>query len=269
MDKAHLQEVGVTTTQPVSRRQVVTALATAPVATLATGMSAAPNAATVVLVHGAWHGGWCWRKLSPLLRAAGHTVFAPTLTGLGERSHLLTRDVGLDTHITDIVQVLEFEDLTNVVLVGHSYAGMVITGVGDKAAARIGQLVYVDAFLPENGKAATDYGRKFPPITDDSWHDAPGTPQSYGVTDEPDSAWMKGRLTEMPRKCLLQPLQLSGSGTRPKTNAFILCTKPSRFVESAERAKQLGFRYRELLSGGHDVMVTQPRELATILMALV
>src|SRR6185503_18313002 len=127
----------MTSARPVSRRQVVTALATAPVATLTTGLAAAPSAATFVLVHGAWHGGWCWRKLTPLLRAAGHTVFTPTLTGLGERSHLLTRDVGLDTHITDIVQVLEFEDLTNVMLVGHSYAGMVITGVADTAGARI------------------------------------------------------------------------------------------------------------------------------------
>jgi pimeloyl-ACP methyl ester carboxylesterase len=258
----------MTSARPVSRRQVVTALATAPVATLATGLAAAPNAATFVLVHGAWHGGWCWRKLSPLLRAAGHTVFTPTLTGLGERSHLLTRDVGLDTHITDIVQVLEFEDLTNVVLVGHSYAGMVITGVAEKAAARIGQLVYLDAFLPENGKAATDYGRKFPPPTEDSWHDAPGTPDSYGVTDERDVAWMKARLTNQPRKCMTQPLQLSGNGPRPTNNTFILCTKPSRFVESAERAKRMGYRYRELLSGGHDVMVTRPGELADALSEL-
>jgi pimeloyl-ACP methyl ester carboxylesterase len=123
-------------------------------------------------------------------------VFAPTLTGLGERSHLLTRDVDLDTHITDIVQVLESEDLRDVVLVGHSYAGMVITGVAEKAAARIGQLVS-----------------------------------------------LKG--------------------------AFILCSQRADFREAAERAKQRGYRYRELLSASHDAMVTQPRELTKILIELV
>jgi len=140
------------------------------------------------------------------LRAAGHTVFTPTLTGLGERSHLLTRDVDLDTHITDIVQVLQYEDLQNVVLVGHSYAGMVITGVADKASDRISQLVYLDAMLSENGKAITDYSqRPYAPITEDSWHDPATEPQEYGVTDARDVAWVKKRLTDMPRKCMTQP----------------------------------------------------------------
>jgi pimeloyl-ACP methyl ester carboxylesterase len=159
-------------TTPVSRRDAVAALAAGPLLSLTNLVTLRAAPTTFVLVHGAWHGGWCWKKVTPLLRAAGHEVFAPTLTGLGERSHLLTRDVGLDTHITDIEQVLEYEDLRNVVLVGHSYAGMVITGVGDRAADRIGQLVYVDAFLPEHGKALTDYSlRAFPPITDESWRD--------------------------------------------------------------------------------------------------
>src|SRR3954452_4236427 len=109
--------------------------------------------ATFVLVHGAWHGGWCWKRLTPLLRAAGHEVVVPTLTGLGERSHLLTPEVGLDTHIRDITAVLKYEDLHNVVLIGHSYGGMVIAGVAEEVPERIAQLVYLDAFLPDNGKA--------------------------------------------------------------------------------------------------------------------
>jgi pimeloyl-ACP methyl ester carboxylesterase len=117
-------------TTHVSRRDAVTALAAGSLLSLTNLVTLPAVPATFVLVHGAWHGGWCWKKLTPLLRATGHEVFAPTLTGLGERSHLLTRDVGLETHITDIEQVLEYEDLRNVVLVGHSYAGMVITGVG-------------------------------------------------------------------------------------------------------------------------------------------
>ena len=95
---------------------------------------------TFVLVHGAWHGGWCWKRVLPLLRALGHEVFTPTLTGLGERQHLMSAEIGLDTHIQDVLGVLEYEDLRDVVLVGHSYAGMVIAGVAEKAADRITHL---------------------------------------------------------------------------------------------------------------------------------
>src|SRR4051812_8081549 len=107
--------------------------------------------ATFVLVHGAWHGGWCWRKLTPLLRAAEHAVYTPTLTGLGERAHLGGPDVGLATHVRDVVTVLWYEDLSGVVLVGHSYGGMVIGGVADQVPERLAHLVYLDAYVPEPG----------------------------------------------------------------------------------------------------------------------
>jgi pimeloyl-ACP methyl ester carboxylesterase len=135
--------------------------------------SSALKPSTVVLVHGAWHGGWCWTKLIPSLRAAGHQVFSPTLTGLGERSHLLSPEVNLTTHIKDTAAVLEYEDLHNVMLVGHSYGGMVITGVTSEASARLAHLVYLDAFLPENGKAVKDYA-PLPPTRDDGWRVPPG-----------------------------------------------------------------------------------------------
>ena len=254
----------------ISRRQAVVALAAAPFANVPRVSPFRVAPATIVLVHGAWHGGWCWTRVSPLLRAAGHTVFTPTLTGLGERSHLLTRDIDLDTHITDIVQVLEFEDLENVTLVGHSYGGMVITGVADRASDRISQLVYLDAMLPDNGKAITDYSqRKYAPITEDSWHDPAGEPQEYGVTNEHDVAWVRKRLTDMPRKCMTQPLQLAGDKSRQIKGAYILCSTRPFAREAAQRAKQRGYRYREMLSAGHDVMVTQPRELTKILDELV
>lgn len=256
----------------VSRRRALTMLAAAPVAAKLGHLVplTSTKLTTFVLVHGAWHGGWCWTKLSPLLRAAGHNVFAPTLTGLGERSHLLTRDVGLDTHITDVANVLEYEDLHDVVLVGHSYAGMVITGVADKAANRIAQLVYLDAFLPEDGRSGTDYGRKIPPATDAAWHDpSPTAPQGLGVTDERDVAWMKARLTDMPRKCMLDPLHLTNGAPSSIKGNFILCTKAGPFPAAAERAKARGYRYIELLSGGHDVMVSQPNALAKTLLDLV
>ena len=104
-----------------------------------------------VLVHGAWHGGWCWRDVAALLRAQGHTVFTPTMTGNGERLHQSHHGVTLETHIRDVVGVIEAEELNDVVLVGHSYGGMVITGVADRLPGRLAQLVYLDAFVPEHG----------------------------------------------------------------------------------------------------------------------
>ena len=143
----------------LSRRQVLGAITASPFGAVVNAATALAQTKTVtfLLVHGAWHGGWCWKKLTPLLQVAGHQVFTPTLTGLGERSHLLSPAVDLTTHIQDITAVLEYEDLQDVVLVGHSYGGMVIAGVAEQAGARLAQLVYLDAFLPEDGKALKDY----------------------------------------------------------------------------------------------------------------
>jgi len=107
--------------------------------------------ATFVLVHGAWHGGWCWKRVAALLRQAGHEVFAPTLTGLGERAHLMSNAIDLHTHIRDILGVLQWEELADVVLCGHSYGGMVISGVADRVPEKLRSLVYLDAFVPDNG----------------------------------------------------------------------------------------------------------------------
>jgi pimeloyl-ACP methyl ester carboxylesterase len=110
-----------------------------------------------VLVHGGWHGGWCWRFVAAALRRADHDVYTPSLTGLGDRAHLARPGIDLELHIQDVVAVLEMEDLREVVLLGHSYGGMVVTGVADRCTARISKLVYLDAFVPENGKCALDY----------------------------------------------------------------------------------------------------------------
>jgi pimeloyl-ACP methyl ester carboxylesterase len=221
---------------------------------------------TFVLVHGAWHGGWCWKKLTPLLRAAGHLVFTPTLTGLGERSHLLTQDIDLDTHIKDIASVLEYEDLQNVVLVGHSYGGMVIAGVAEVLAPRVAQLVFLDGFLPENGKALTDYAPPVP-MRDDGWRVPPlGTSRDFGVTAESDIAWADPRLGDQPYRTMTQPVQLSAQMYESFPRTFIQLTELPWFVEAAERAKRQGFRYDKLLSGGHDAMISQPQELSQILL---
>src|ERR1700750_3159838 len=120
-----------------SRRQILSTLSLLSLGGFTKAFAGAPlKNAIYVLVHGAWHGGWCWDKFTPLLKSAGHQVFTPTLTGLGERSHLLTSQTDLMTHVQDIVNVLEYENLNDVILVGHSYAGMVISGVAEKAAKR-------------------------------------------------------------------------------------------------------------------------------------
>jgi pimeloyl-ACP methyl ester carboxylesterase len=151
----------------MKRRHFLGASLTLPIFSQIHAAKAVDKKPTIVLVHGAWHGGWCWKKVTSQLRADGFEVFAPTLTGLGERVHLLNYDINLDTHIQDITAVLEYEDLKNVILVGHSYGGMVITGVAEKAKDRISQLVYLDAFLPENGKALADYAQ-LPPFQKDA-----------------------------------------------------------------------------------------------------
>jgi pimeloyl-ACP methyl ester carboxylesterase len=145
----------------VSRRSILAAAAAGAtvVAANVSDSAAQPRAsgpATYVLVHPAWHGGWCWKKVVPLLRAQGHDVHTPTLTGLGERSHLASPDIGLETHIQDIVHVLKYEDLGRVILVGHSSSGAVITGVADRVPEQLAHVVYLDAFMPDDGQSLMD-----------------------------------------------------------------------------------------------------------------
>jgi pimeloyl-ACP methyl ester carboxylesterase len=265
-----IAEVTMNSSQRISRRQLLAVGAIVPLG-LVSKVAAAPASekqATFVLVHGAWHGGWCWKKLTPLLQAAGHQVVTPTLTGLGERSHLLAPEVDLDTHIQDITAVLEYEDLRDVVLVGHSYGGMVIAGVASKVGARLAHLVYLDAFLPENGKAVKDYV-PLPPTRDDGWRMPPlGPPSAFDVTDERDVAWVAPRLGDQPLKTFTQPVQLSADENSSMSQTFIQCTQAPFFAEAAARARRRGFQYRELFSAGHDAMITRPTELAKILLGL-
>lgn len=186
--------------------------------------------ATYVLVHGAWLAGWYWQRVAPLLRGAGHTVFTPTLTGLGERSHLLSRDITLDTYITDIVQVLFYEDLTDVILVGHSFGGTVITGVAERASERIAQLVYLDAEVPRNGES--DAGCLTPNMEEfvwqrarergDGWLFTPSPVAIFGVNDPADQAWADARMTAQPAATLTQPV-FYGAAVEALPRHFIAC----------------------------------------------
>jgi pimeloyl-ACP methyl ester carboxylesterase len=228
---------------------------------------------TFVLIHGAWHGGWCWKKLAPLLRAAGHTVYTPTLTGLGERAHLLSPQIGLGTHIEDICALLEYEDLRNVILVGHSYGGMVITGVAEVAAQRLSHLLFLDAFVPQDGQAlldtVPDHGasvRKIAEESGDGWK-VPIGKATFGVTDETDVEWMVARMTPQPLRSFVEPVRLTNPAALALPRSYILCRQdePSLFDSHAQRARSEGWGYSELQTG-HDAMITVPEELGSILL---
>jgi pimeloyl-ACP methyl ester carboxylesterase len=232
---------------------------------------------TFVLVHGAWHGGWCWQRVAPLLRKAGHEVFTPTLTGLGERSHLVSSAIDLTTHILDVVNVLEFEDLRNVILVGHSYGGMVITGVSERAAERLQHVVYLDAFAPRHGQALLDLvSPQFREAVQQQTQAtgglmAPFPVAEYGVFAEEDVKWVEPKLVPHPFKTLATPVFLTNPAALALPKTYMYCNNPAMgfFDAFAERARsEHGWRYRELATG-HDAMVTMPRELTALLLELV
>jgi pimeloyl-ACP methyl ester carboxylesterase len=232
--------------------------------------------ATYVLVHGAWLGGWCWNRVAPLLRAAGHSVFTPALTGLGERSHLLTRDITLDTYLTDIENVLFYEDLTDVILVGHSFGGTVITGVAERASGRIAQLVYLDAEVPRDGES--DAGCLTPNMEvfvwqrarerGDGWLFTPSPISIFGVSDPADQAWADARMGAQPVATVTQPVR-SGAAVEALPRHFIACRPYEPLIVDirARVQQEPGWTYQEI-DGGHIVMLTQPQALADVLLEL-
>jgi pimeloyl-ACP methyl ester carboxylesterase len=220
--------------------------------------------ATFMLVHGAWHGAWCWRRVAWLLARGGHDVFTPTLTGLGERSHLLAPEVGLDTHILDVVNEMKWQGLNDVVLVGHSYGGLVISGVAEKMEKSIASFVLLDAFFPESGQAMIDLA--LPPV-----HDALLAAQRQGELSVPprsaaafnvnasDRAWVDAQCTPQPIGCFLQKLTLTGARERIASKTYIRAsTYPSQpFDLALEKARARGWRSYEVACG-HDVMLDAP-----------
>lgn len=234
--------------------------------------------AVFLLVHGAMHGGWCWRRLTQHLQKEVHEVFTPTLTGMGERSHLLARETGLYTHVDDLLGVLKFEDLSDVIVVGHSYAGLVITQLAEMAFERIRHLIYLAAFVAQDGhslfdvqtKATQEFCLDWSKRMGEGWRLPPSEAflARWGVTNLEDSAWVAPHLTDFPMKCLFDKLDLKkhASDRLPKT--YIHCTQEpmaSALKPSAENAKSNGWGYGEIDSG-HDVMVTEPKKLAELLL---
>ena len=229
-----------------------------------------------VLVHGAWHGGWCWRDVAAVLRTAGHQVFTPTMTGLGERAHLLNAQVGLSTFIDDIAAVILSEELDNVVLVGHSFGGHVINGVADRMPQLLRQLIYLDGLVVQHGQSALSI---MPPAVQAErarTMDAEGlrmtipSPDQFGLSDPAQLAWVMRQLTPHPLKGYTEPLQLQhplGNGL-PKT--YIAVTDPwyPPLAELRQWVRsQPDWDWREL-AACHNAMVSAPLALASLLMEL-
>ena len=229
--------------------------------------------ATFIVAHGAWSAGWTWKKMRPLMRAAGHELFTPSYTGIGERSHLAHRGIDLNAHIGDILNVLRFEDLTDVVLIGHSYGGMVATGVADRAPERIRRLVYLDAFAPRNGEAAMSLQPEAVRLrmadavrtSGDGWR-VPPNPMPPD-TSEADVAWAMPKRVMQPVKTFQQPIELTGA-VEKLPRSYIYCTRSGPgdvFRQFAQRAKtEPGWRYVEM-DASHNPHITCPESLMAVL----
>jgi pimeloyl-ACP methyl ester carboxylesterase len=227
--------------------------------------------ATFVLVHGAWHGAWCWHRVARLLTRAGHEVHTPTLTGVAERSHLLSPAIGLDTHILDVTNDIKWKALDGVVLVGHSYGGMVISGVAEKVEGAIASLVMLDAFVPENGQALVDLQ---PPAMRESTLAAardgaatlPPRPAEAFKVNEKDRAFVDAQCTPHPIQCFLQKLALTGARDRIAKKTYIRAAGyPSvSFDAGLAGARARNWRTYEVACG-HDVMLDMPERLAELL----
>ncbi|WP_088344154.1 MULTISPECIES: alpha/beta hydrolase [Rhodomicrobium] len=225
-----------------------------------------------VLVHGAWRAGWLWKRVRPLLAAEGHRVFTPTLTGLGDRSHLLSRDVGLETHIDDIINLMIWEEVEDAILVGHSYAGVVVRHVADRMPERIRSLIYVDAFVPDDGRSINSYlpdsGQRHREIAlahGDGWK-VPTIPALFFGDNAADAEWIDLQCTMHPLSTFETPAALTGACDSVADIGYILANGwdgPMRQFYDAASERDW---WREELPCGHDVMIDMPQELAALLL---
>jgi pimeloyl-ACP methyl ester carboxylesterase len=240
--------------------------------------------ATFVLVHGAWHGGWCYRDTAHALRAAGHTVFTPTHTGVGERFHQSSEAITLETHIRDVCGLIEFEELDNIILCGHSYGGMVITGVADRVPGKVKALLYLDAFVPEHGDSLVSLIRSaLPaevwPLFVNGFRDAALANRSglmnaipaevFGIKPE-NRAWVDRLCRPQALATFESPALLTGDHAQVKQRLYVLADgwDPSPFRHFAAKCEKLpGWKVTKLPSS-HDVMVDMPQELAAQLLSL-
>lgn len=227
-----------------------------------------------VLVHGAWHGGWCWSRVASILRARGHSVTTPTQTGVGEKSHLLSGDITLTTFGEDIVNHLKFEELDDVVLVGHSFGGNALSYAAERMTVHIQRLVYLDAAVIEAGETSlsskpADVAALRRQLAED--HDAglslpPPPALVMGITDPDDAAWIERMMTPHPFRTMSTPLEITGTPGADLPAEYIVCTDPDypQLANDRARAKGYGWPIREI-AAGHDCMVSAPEALADLL----
>jgi pimeloyl-ACP methyl ester carboxylesterase len=268
--KRHEKEERMTT-----RRTMLAAGASLGAAAMAGAATAqAQNTSkTFVLVHGAWHGGWCWRRVSDLLEQKGHKVFTPTLTGLGERSHLMSRDINLDTHILDVVNVIKWEDLKNICLVAHSYGGWPVSGAIEQSLDRIASVVFLDAFLPEDGQKgfdfASDFSRKGTLEAQQRGEiSRPPPPATTFHVNEKDRAWVDSKTTPQPLALAFSEIKLTGAREKVAKKTYIrapVYAQPAFDKYYADKKADAAWRTYEVASG-HDVMIDMPGRLVEILL---
>jgi pimeloyl-ACP methyl ester carboxylesterase len=237
--------------------------------------------ANFVLVHGAWHGGWCWQRVTSLLQAQGHRVHAVTLTGLGERAHLLAPSITLDTHIDDVISAIEVEELTEVVLAVHSYAGMIGTAVADRLGKHLKHLVYVDAVVPKPGEswsstqsAAVQQQRLSAAQASTRFSFPPPDPEVFGLKGE-DHEWVKRRQTPHPGNTYQAPLDFDIARVAAIPRTFVNCTQPALGTIEPSRLRVKDAKFWDgawlpnskvvEIKTGHDPMISEPAALAKIL----
>lgn len=234
-------------------------------------------AKTYVLVHGAFHGGWCWKDVATRLRALGHVVYTPTQTGFGERSHLLHTRPTLETLIRDVEQVFHFEELEDVILVGHSFGGVTVTGLADRIPQRLRHLVYLDASLAQDGESTLDlipadrreaYHRRAIESSEGFFVEPPD-PAYLGILDPELAAWIRPKLTRQPFQPFLDQLRLHHPAGNGIPATFIACTDPASpsITRSCDIARSRGWSYLELATG-HNAMTLAPAELTRLLAAI-
>lgn len=237
--------------------------------------------ANFVLVHGAWHGGWCWQRVTSLLQAQGHRVHAVTLTGLGERAHLLAPNITLDTHIDDVISAIEVEELHDVILAVHSYAGMIGTAVADRLGKHLKHLVYVDAVVPKPGEswsstqsAAVQQQRLSAAQATTRFSFPPPDPEVFGLKGE-DHEWVKRRQTPHPGNTYQAPLDFDIARVAAIARTFVNCTQPALGTIEPSRLRVKDPKFWDgawlpnskvvEIKTGHDPMISEPAALAKIL----
>ena len=237
------------------------------------------DSAPFVFVHGGRHGGWCWQRVVERLRRRGHMTYAPSLSGLGDRAHLLSREIGLAVHVQDVVSLFDYEDITGAILVAHSYGGMVVSGAMESIADRVRSLVFLDAHMPLPGESLFDLLQP-ENVTlllaqadahGDGWRIPVCDAGFWGVTEQVDKDWVNPRITPQPLKTYLDPVGPTGRAWQ-SAGMFIECRRstgsatPAHITRPRERSqKDERFLYR-ILDSTHDAMITAPGDVTKLLL---